>query len=145
MSIIKTDNIQGQNNANEVTFVNNKFTASAAGSMTLPGENTATTNLQQGLVKAWADFQTASGNSYNGSFNFSTITDIDTGDVYLNFTNNMNDTHYSGWASGAAFTIANFDDQATNRQRHRAYSGTNTSTDKADGSHRYVGVTGDLA
>ena len=142
MSIIKTDNIQGQNNANEVTFVNNKFTASAAGSMTLPGENTATTNLQQGLVKAWADFQTASGNSYNGSFNFSTITDIDTGDVYLNFTNNMNDTHYSGWAGGAAISLVYFDDQATGNQRMRAYSDLST---EADGSHRYGGVAGDLA
>ena len=81
MSTLKTDNIVGSGSANEVTFVNNKFTASASGSVTLPGENTATTNLQQGLVKAWADFQTASGNSYNGSFNFSTITDVDTGDV----------------------------------------------------------------
>ena len=144
MSTLKTDNIVGSGSANEVTFVNNKFTASASGSVTLPGENTATTNLQQGLVKAWADFQTASGNSYNGSFNFSTITDVDTGDVYLNFSNNMNDVHYSGWAGGAAITIAHFDDQATNRQRHTSYS-TTSSTDAADGSHRFVGVTGDLA
>ena len=41
MNTIKTDNIQGQNNVNEVTFVNNKFTASVSGSVTLPGENTA--------------------------------------------------------------------------------------------------------
>ena len=144
MSTLKTDNILGSGNPNEVTFVNNKFTASASGNVTLPGENTATTNLQQGLVKAWADFQTASGNSYNGSFNFSTITDVDTGDVYLNFSNNMNDVNYSGWAGGAAITVGHFDDQATNRQRHRCFS-TTSSTDAADGSHRFVGVAGDLA
>ena len=41
----------------------------------------------------------------------------------------MDNTDYSGWVQ-VVFTINNFDDQVTNRQRHRAYSGTNTSTDK---------------
>jgi hypothetical protein len=119
-----------------------KLTMNSTGQVTIIGEGTATTNLQQGLVKAWADFSTSGGNTLNGSFNVGSITDIGTGDVYLNFTNNMNDAHYSGWAGGAAISLAYFDDQATNRQRHRAYSDLSTS---ADGSHRYFGVAGDLA
>ena len=142
MGTIKLDTITGLSTASEVTIVSNKFTSTAAGSITLPGENTATTNLQQGLLKAWADYQTSGSNAFNGSFNFSTITDVGTGDVRLNFTNNMNDTHYSGWAGGAAISLVYFDDQATGNQRMRAYSDLST---EADGSHRYGGVAGDLA
>ena len=142
MGTIKADTLTGLSTASEVTIVSNKFTSTAAGSITLPGENTATTNLQQGLLKAWADYQTSGSNAFNGSFNFSTITDVGTGDVRLNFTNNMNDTHYSGWAGGAAISLVYFDDQATGNQRMRAYSDLST---EADGSHRYGGVAGDLA
>tara|TARA_A100001388_G_scaffold165487_1_gene123577 strand:+ start:158 stop:586 length:429 start_codon:yes stop_codon:yes gene_type:complete len=142
MGTIKADTLTGLSTASEVTIVSNKFTSTAAGSITLPGENTATTNLQQGLLKAWADYQTSGSNAFNGSFNFSTITDVGTGDVRLNFTNNMNDTHYSGWAGGAAISLVYFDDQATGNQRMRAYSDLSTT---ADGSHRYGGVAGDLA
>ena len=142
MGTIKADTLTGLSTASEVTIVSNKFTSTAAGSITLPGENTATTNLQQGLLKAWADYQTSGSNAFNGSFNFSTITDVGTGDVRLNFTNNMNDTHYSGWAGGAAISLVYFDDQDTNRIRMRAYSDLST---EADGSHRYGGVAGDLA
>ena len=141
MGTIKADTLTGLSTASEVTIVSNKFTSTAAGSITLPGENTATTNLQQGLLKAWADYQTSGSNAFNGSFNFSTITDVGTGDVRLNFTNNMN-THYSGWAGGAAISLVYFDDQATGNQRMRAYSDLSTT---ADGSHRYGGVAGDLA
>ena len=142
MGTIKADTLTGLSTASEVTIVSNKFTSTAAGSITLPGENTATTNLQQGLLKAWADYQTSGSNAFNGSFNFSTITDVGTGDVRLNFTNNMNDTHYSGWAGGAAISLVYFDAQATGNQRMRAYSDLST---EADGSHRYGGVAGDLA
>ena len=142
MGTIKADTLTGLSTASEVTIVSNKFTSTAAGSITLPGENTATTNLQQGLLKAWADYQTSGSNAFNGSFNFSTITDVGTGDVRLNFTNNMNDTHYSGWAGGAAISLVYFDDQATDNQRMRAYSDLSNT---ADGSHRYGGVAGDLA
>ena len=142
MGTIKADTLTGLSTASEVTIVSNKFTSTAAGSITLPGENTATTNLQQGLLKAWADYQTSGSNAFNGSFNFSTITDVGTGDVRLNFTNNMNDTHYSGWAGGAAISLVYFDDQDTNRIRMRAYSDLST---EADGSHRYGGVAGDWA
>ena len=143
MGTLKTDVITGLGSNNEVTFLSNKMTGTASGSITLPGEGgSTTTNLQQGLLKAWADYQTSGSNAFNGSFNFSTITDVGTGDVRLNFTNNMNDTHYSGWAGGAAISLVYFDDQDTNRIRMRAYSDLSTT---ADGSHRYGGVAGDLA
>lgn len=135
------------------TILANTITAVGGGGTNVKVGNNATyvsdggavtQNTVQSLVKAWADFSTSGGNTINGSFNIGSITDIDTGDVYLNFTNNMSDTNYSGWAGGAAITVAHFDDQATNRQRHRCFS-TTSGSDTADGSHRYLGVAGDLA
>jgi hypothetical protein len=116
----------------------------STGQTTIVGEGgTTTTSVQQGLVKAWADYTTSSsGNSINGSFNIGSTTDIGQGDIYLNFTNNMSDVNYSGWASNAASGLNHIDDQATNRQRTRTYS---SFTDTADFTHNYMGIAGDLA
>ena len=58
MSTLKTDTIVGTGENNEVTFINNKMTGTASGSITLPAEGgTVTTNLQQGLTKYWISFE----------------------------------------------------------------------------------------
>ena len=59
-----------------------------AGSVTVQGEGTATTNLQQGLVKHWCHFQMNTG-AVNDSFNNSSITDQATGQYTMNITNAM--------------------------------------------------------
>jgi len=125
--------------------INTLTGVSTAGSIAVTGEgNSTTTNLQQGLVKAWADYTTSSGgNSINGSgFNISSISDVGTGDVRLNYTNNMADANYSGFASTAAVGLNHIDDQDTTRQRCRTYSDLST---EADRNHAYFGVVGDLA
>jgi len=67
-----------------------KFTgATTAGSISVTGEgNSTTTNLQQGLNKAFCsyDFDT---DQVRSSFNIGSITDRGTGSLYGNFTNNM--------------------------------------------------------
>ena len=51
-----------------------------AGSITIQGEGTKTTNLQQGLIKVWNNFDgTASGAASADSFNVSGMTDDATG------------------------------------------------------------------
>ena len=125
--------------------INTLTGVTTAGSIDVTAEgNSTTTNLQQGLVKAWADYTTSSGgNSINGSgFNISSISDVGTGDVRLNYTNNMADANYSGFASTAAVGLNHIDDQDTTRQRCRTYSDLST---EADRNHAYFGVVGDLA
>ena len=125
--------------------INTLTGVSTAGSIAVTGEgNSTTTNLQQGLCKAWADYTTSSGgNSINGSgFNVSSISDVGTGDVHLNYTNNMADANYSGFASTAAVGLNHIDNQATDKQRCRTYSDLST---EADRNHAYFGVVGDLA
>ena len=65
-------------------------------SVTVQGEGAATTNLQQGLLKAWhraeGDISTV---AYNDSFNFASITDNGTGNYTSTLSNAMNNANYS--------------------------------------------------
>jgi len=70
-----------------------------AGSVTVQGEGTATTNLQQGLCKAWVQFN---GSSFGiqDSFNLSSMDDNGTGDYTVNILNDMSNNDYSITATG---------------------------------------------
>jgi|TARA_B100000212_G_scaffold333444_1_gene302920 hypothetical protein len=70
---------------------------SSAGQITAQGENTNTTNLQQGLAKVWIkiDGTQSAGSMPQDSFNVTNMTDTNTGRHIINYTNNMNAVHYS--------------------------------------------------
>ena len=70
---------------------------SSAGQITAQGENTNTTNLQQGLAKVWIkiDGTQSAGSMPQDSFNVTSMTDTNTGRHIINYTNNMNAVHYS--------------------------------------------------
>ena len=85
MSRVVVNEIQAKV-GNDVTFNSN-----IANPTTIKGEGTATTNLQQGLAKAWVNFDgTASGAAARDGFNNSSMTDVDTGVYTLTITNAMN-------------------------------------------------------
>ena len=68
---------------------------STAGSIAVTGEgNSTTTNLQQGLVKCWADFDGSGTPALTDSFNSASITDNGTGDYTVSYTNNMASGNY---------------------------------------------------
>lgn len=75
----------------------NKLTGtSTAGSILVTGEgNSTTTNLQQGLAKAWNRFVGGSVPTLLDSLNNSTATDNGTGDYTFAFTNTMNNANYA--------------------------------------------------
>ena len=70
---------------------------SQAGNITIQGEGTAETNLQQGLAKAW--FHIVSGGAgtiaLGDSFNATSITDGGTGTYNFNIANDMGNAVYS--------------------------------------------------
>ena len=73
-----------------------------AGSVTVQGENTNTTNLQQGLCKSWVFFDgSESPLTNNDSFNVSSLVDNGTGNYDKVFTNNMNSGNFSVSGTGA--------------------------------------------
>ena len=74
-----------------------KFTGvTTAGSIVVTGEgNSTTTNLQQGLCKAWCHFQGSGTVSINNSFNVGSITDTATGRYTVNFSTAYGDASYT--------------------------------------------------
>ena len=73
---------------------------SSAGQITAQGENTNTTNLQQGLAKAWANYHAPDPANIRDDFNITNLTDNGTGYFTLTLTNSMNNNDYSRVAAG---------------------------------------------
>jgi hypothetical protein len=76
-----------------------------AGSIVVTGEgNSTTTNLQQGLAKAWIRFNGSGTIAVIDSFNIASITDNGTGDYTNTFTNAMinNDYLFGGFSTGTS-------------------------------------------
>jgi len=94
-SILKVDAMQGVTSAGDITIT------SEGGA--------ATQSLQQGLAKAWVNFDgTASGAASRDSLNVSGMTDDATGKYTASYTNSMSNGTY-------AFTTATVDGGSTNR------------------------------
>ena len=86
MSNILVQNIKHTNNTTAIEI-------NSSAQMTVKGEGSATTNLQQGLCKAWCDYN---GNTaaITDNFNIGGITDNGTGDYTFAYTNAMASINY---------------------------------------------------
>ena len=96
MSTIFADKFKNTSGGNPVQ-INQLRGIDTAGSITVQGEGSATTNLQQGLVKAWVNHDQA---TVGDSHNVGSVTDNGTGDYGTNFTNNMANANYSAGGIG---------------------------------------------
>jgi len=77
-----------------------------AGSISVTGEgNSTTTNLQQGLIKAWAKLVGTGTISLQDSFNNASTTDAGTGIYYFNFTNAFSNANYAVTIAGGNVQI----------------------------------------
>ena len=75
------------------------FASDTSGQLTVQGEGSATTNLQQGLTKVWGKINCQGTPSILQSFNLSSITDVATGQydcIYTNTTSSTNVVTASG-------------------------------------------------
>jgi len=80
-SILKVDTLTG---------------VTTAGSISVTGEgNSTTTNLQQGLAKAWVNF-IQGGPTARDSFNLSSLTDVAVGKTNIVMTSAMSNGNYAG-------------------------------------------------
>tara|TARA_R100000900_G_scaffold126512_1_gene101095 strand:- start:265 stop:681 length:417 start_codon:yes stop_codon:yes gene_type:complete len=71
-----------------------------AGSIAVTGEgNSTTTNLQQGLAKAWVRFNGGGTAAINDSFNIGSLTDNGTGLYTFAFSSNMGNVNFCGTAT----------------------------------------------
>ena len=145
MSTIFADKFKNTSGGNPVQ-INQLRGIDTAGSITVQGEGTATTNLQQGLVKVWIKFDMSSSFTNEDSFNISSLDDDGTGDFGLNFSNNMANANYPAPASAGednANVLTNFGTVATSSMDGQTrQTQANSAIDKSNNS---VCVLGDLA
>ena len=102
MSEIILDTITGKSTATTITIGSTPVVSASANSMTIRGEGSAQTSIQQGLAKMWF-YRITDGSSLADSFNASSITDTGTGDFSVVFSNNMNNASYG---TGKGSTVA---------------------------------------
>ena len=119
-----------------------------AGSVTVQGEGTATTNLQQGLNKVW--FTLGMDAVQDDSFNCSSVDDDGTGDFGIHFTNAFNNALYS---SGVAVTVDGLNprgmvqspSKAAGAVEVRMMSMNDGSNTESNITHTEMQICGDLA
>tara|TARA_R100001480_G_scaffold128449_1_gene126019 strand:- start:31 stop:438 length:408 start_codon:yes stop_codon:yes gene_type:complete len=119
------------------------------GSITIQGEGSATTNLQQGLIKAYVCYSTSSGTAIHGSesFNHSSLNDEGTGQTKFTMTNPMSaakfslsdsggdaTSGYSSWVQDDEFSTSTYE-----------FNLGNGSFNSQDGPYHAGQVIGDLA
>ena len=125
MSEIRVDKISGKTSANAVTVT---------------GENGSTqTSLQQGLAKAWNNFNGTGTVAIRESFNVSSLTDNATAEQSSSLTNSMSNANYAGggMSSGIAGTAY------ANLSRSLFYS-TTTSVFSTGTTYTSTGASGDI-
>ena len=143
-SVLKVDTITG---------------VATAGSIAVTGEgNSTTTNLQQGLAKAWANIEPKAAPTLHDSNNVGSLTDHGTAEYSINLTNGMSairsvyysvtgtaqDTSGGGASTNIKYTASTALNLPTSTNWPlRTVSGTGASTEAGD----YVGtaIFGDLA
>jgi hypothetical protein len=143
MSEVILDTITGKSTATTITIGSTPVVSSSANSMTIRGEGTAQTSIQQGLAKAWSHLDVGSGTpSIADSFNIASVTDVSTGNTTNTFTNAMNNDNYSVPSSTDAFNFSSIESYATTGYAHRT---ANNSATQVDRDHTVSATFGDLA
>ena len=131
--------------------VNTLTGVTAAGTIAVTAEGgSTTTNLQQGLAKAWTNAEQIGTNAVRDSFNGSSITDNATGDLSITITSAMGNILYAhvGTAGQGAQSLINisqnFDVAAptTTVSRYQMAYVNDTLIDVASIN---IGLLGDLA
>jgi len=94
MSTLVLDTITGKSTATTITIGSTPVVSASATSMTIRGEGSAQTSIQQGLLKHWVNFGMDDA-AINDSFNNTTVTDIAAGDYTVTIANNFANAVYA--------------------------------------------------
>ena len=152
MGTIKADTVTGLADPNKLTVPTTVtvgatiLTDGSAGSTTITAEGgSTTTNLQQGLVKAWCKFDGEAGSIANDdSFNVSGLTDHGTGQYTITIDNDMANDDYAHTCNGSEQVMSPLNSGNTFAGSVRIYS-KNLSDSFIDAQEVSIQITGDLA
>jgi hypothetical protein len=121
----------------------------SANAITVRGEGSATTSLQQGLLKSWGNLDGTGTIAIRDSLNVASAVDVSTGSYDFNYSNNMNNDDYS-----VSETVAETSGFEGHLNRYPAVDGVSTSKVRfgctfnslnKDVDELYVQIAGDLA
>ena len=152
MSEVILDTITGKSTATTITIGSTPVVSASANSMTIRGEGSAQTSIQQGLIKSWFNFKLTDTTSLLDSFNVSTVTDNGTGRCTGSTTNNMSNSNYcisvigdydGGASVSPAGSATEHDNNSTSAYQFQSFRLTDdgyTDAQKAPAS-----IIGDLA
>ena len=151
MSTVVLDTITGKSTATTITIGSTPVVSASANSLTIRGEGSNQTSIQQGLIKQWVRTSGAAV-TVADSFNTASVTDSGTGLYAPQFTTNMGNTNYAVLSSsddkqdGGSIFVHNINDAVD-----QATTGYGTSNKKysyalADGNQNIASAAlGDLA
>ena len=130
MSTLRTNALEGMDAKNSITIV------AGAGNIT-------TTNVQEGIAKAWVNITGTSTTVAKDSFNVSGLTDTATGRTQVAINNNMNNDDFAvGASSRSDGTVDNSDQKTTSNFELMSINNGGSAEDSATKSGI---VHGDLA
>ena len=125
MSTLRTNALEGVDAKNSITIV------AGAGNVT-------TTNVQEGLAKAWVNWNGTGTVAIRDSFNVGSITDNGTGDYTTNISNAMGNANYCYTALGGdtsaslSVRIENASNRTTTTIDLLAYNTSSANLDMQD-------------
>ena len=154
MSTVVLDTITGKSTATTITIGSTPVVSASANSMTIRGEGSAQTSIQQGLSKLFVKFQ-GDNASVNDSFNVSSVDDDNTGYNGVNFTTNMAAIHYATHSTtahnygtsndGVSSAVASSDGEAGMTTSSVQLSHLQSGGSNGDPTAVHVTIDGDLA
>jgi hypothetical protein len=124
MSTVVLDTITGKSTATTITIGSTPVVSASANSMTIRGEGSAQTSIQQGLGKCWVNFNGTGTVAIRDSHNVSSITDNDVGQYTVNFSNNMANVNYAPTATINADNFVWLNSLAVGSYGIRMYDGS---------------------
>jgi len=143
MSTVVLDTITGKSTATTITIGSTPVVSASANSMTIRGEGSAQTSIQQGLLKAWYQFDGTGTVNFRDSFNMSGTTDGGTGTYANAYTTNMGSTNYAILTGEVSQTDIGTTSNSTDHHDLLTRQGFDSTTIDVDPF--YIGVAGDLA
>ena len=141
MSTLVVDTLTGKSTSTTLTIGSTPVVSASANSLTIRGEGSNQTSVQQGLAKAWAKCA-ADGTSITDSFNITSLSDDGTALQTLTIANDMTNANYSSLATSIDSTcILIADSHAAGTYRLVSRNNAGTLTD----SITHSALLGDLA
>ena len=145
MSTVVLDTITGKSTATTITIGSTPVVSASANSMTIRGEGSAQTSIQQGLGKSWINFNATGTIATRDSLNVTSITDNAAGDYYVTIANDMASVNYSTTTAGRVGGGVSTNDAGENTVTRLALGALGSDGDRTDIDTVCATVHGDLA